>query len=88
MRATLSLLGGGGVDVFGLSQARHLVLVALHAAEEDSAAHGEDGGSPAEPVRPGVGVVALEDFLVELHRIDDERDKLSDHWMGREEGKP
>lgn len=70
---------GRGVDVFGLGQAGQLVLVARQAAEEDGAADAEDGGPPAEAVRPGVVVVALEDQLVELDGVDDEGDDLQDH---------
>lgn len=69
----------GGVDVLGLGHASQLVLVARQAAEEDSAADAQDGGAPAEAVRPGVVVVALEDHLVELDRIDDQRDDLQHH---------
>lgn len=67
---------GRGVDVFGLGQAGQLVLVARQAAEEDGAADAEDGGTPAEAVRPGVVIVALEDQLVELDGVDDEGDDL------------
>lgn len=70
---------GRGVDVFGLGQAGQLVLVARQAAEEDGAADAEDGGTPAEAVRPGVVIVALEDQLVELDGVDDEGDDLQDH---------
>lgn len=70
---------GRGVDVFGLGQAGQLILVARQAAEEDGAADAEDGGTPAEAVRPGVVIVALEDQLVELDRVDDEGDDLEDH---------
>lgn len=68
-----------GVDVFGFGQACQLVLVARQAAEEDGAADAEDGGTPAEAVRPGVVIVALEDQLVELDGVDDEGDDLEDH---------
>lgn len=75
----------GGVDVFGLGHAGQLVLVARQAAEEDGAADAQDGGAPAEAVRPGVVVVALEDQLVELDGVDDQRDDLQHHcWVGRE----
>lgn len=70
---------GRGVDVFGLGQAGQLVLVARQAAEEDGAADAQDGGTPAEAVRPGVVIVALEDQLVELDGVDDEGDDLKDH---------
>lgn len=69
----------GGVDVLGLGHARQLVLIARQAAEENSAADAQDGGAPAEAVRPGVVVVALEDQLVELDRIDDQCDDLQHH---------
>lgn len=70
---------GRGVDVFGLGEAGQLVLVARQAAEEDGAADAEDGGAPAEAVRPGVVIVALVDQLVELHGVNDEGDDLEDH---------
>lgn len=69
----------GRVDVFGLGHAGQLVLVAWQAAEEDGAADAQDGGAPAEAVRPGVVVVALEDQLVELDGVDDQRDDLQHH---------
>lgn len=69
----------GGVDVLGLGHAGQLVLVARQAAEEDGAADAQDGGAPAEAVRPGVVVVALEDQLVELDGVDDQRDDLQHH---------
>lgn len=74
----------GGVDVLGLGHASQLVLVARQAAEEDGAADAQDGGAPAEAVRPGVVVVALEDQLVELDRVDDQRDDLQHHCGGGE----
>lgn len=70
---------GRGVDVFGLGEAGQLVLVARQAAEEDGTADAEDGGTPAEAVRPGVVIMALEDQLVELDGVDDEGDDLEDH---------
>lgn len=72
----------GGVDVFGLGHAGQLVLVARQAAEEDGAADAQDGGTPAEAIRPGVVVVALEDQLVELDGVDDQRDDLQHHCSG------
>lgn len=84
VRARLPSLGRG-VDVFGLGQAGQLVLVARQAAEEDGAADAEDGGAPAEAVRPGVVVVALVDLLVELDGVDDEGDDLEDH-CGQKKG--
>lgn len=83
-------LGGllvGGVDVLGLGHAGQLVLVARQAAEEDGAADAQDGGAPAEAVRPGVVVVALEDQLVELDGVDDQRDDLQHHCGVREGGR-
>lgn len=73
----------GGVDVLGLGHASQLVLVARQAAEEDGTADAQDGGAPAEAVGPGVVVVALEDQLVELDRVDDQRNDLQ-HHCGRE----
>lgn len=70
---------GRGVNVFGLGEAGQLVLVARQAAEQDGAADAEDGGAPAEAVRPGVVIVALVDQLVELHGVNDEGDDLEDH---------
>lgn len=75
---------GGGVDVLGLGEAGQMVLVVRQAAEEDGAADAEDGGAPAEAVRPGVVVVALVDQLVELDRVDDESDDLEDHCRQKE----
>lgn len=77
---------GRGVDVFGLGQARQLVLIARQAAEEDGAADAEDGGAPAEAVGPGVVIVALEDHLVEHDGVDDEGDDLQDH-CGQKHGR-
>lgn len=65
-----------GIDVFGLGQAGQLILVARKAAEKDGTADAEDGGAPAEAVRPGVVIVTLKDQLVELDRIDDEGNEL------------
>lgn len=70
---------GGRVEVLGLGQAGELVLVARQAAEEHGAADAQQGGAPAEAVRPRVVVVALEDLLVELDRVDDQGDHLQHH---------
>ena len=68
-----------GIDVFGLGEARELILVARQAAEEDPTADAEDGGPPAEAVGPGVVVAALEDQVIEPDWVDDEGDELNDH---------
>lgn len=74
---------GGGIDVFGLGQAGELILVAWQAAEEDGTADAQDGGAPAEAVRPGVVIVTLEDQLVEFDRVDDQSDDLENHCRER-----
>lgn len=75
----MGLCLGGGVDVFGLGHAAQIVLVAGQAAEEDATAHGQDSGTPAKAVSPGVVVVALEyEVLVKLDRVDDEGNDLHD----------
>lgn len=76
-----------GIDVFGLGQAGQLILVAWQAAEEDGTADAEDGGTPAEAVRPGVVIVTLEDQLVEFDGVDDQGDDLENRCREREEGK-
>lgn len=76
-----------GIDVFGLGQAGQLILIARQAAEEDGTADAEDGGAPAEAVRPGVVIVTLEDQLVEFDRVDDQSDDLEDHCRERERRK-
>lgn len=74
-----------GVEVLGLGQAGELVLVARQAAEEDGAADAQDGGAPAEAVRPGVVVVTLVDQLIEADGVDDQGDDLDDHWRDTRE---
>lgn len=69
-----------GIEVFGLPNAGQLILIIWEAAEEDSAADAEDGGTPAKAIGPGVIIVALKDQLVELDGVDDQSDDLEDHW--------
>lgn len=68
-----------GIDVFGLGNAAQLILITWEAAEEDAAADAEDGGAPAKAIGPGVVIVALEDQLVELDRVDNQSDDLDNH---------
>lgn len=68
-----------GIDVFGLGDAGQLILILWEAAEENAAADAEEGGAPAKAVGPGVVVVALEDQLVELDRVDNQSDDLDNH---------
>lgn len=75
---------GRSVEVFGLCYSTQFVFISWQAAEEDGAAEGEDGGAPAEPVGPGVVVLALEDPLVELDGVDDQSDGLDDHCRDRQ----
>lgn len=77
---------GGGIDVFGLGQAGQLILVARQAAEENGTTDAQDGGAPAEAVRPGVVIVTLEDQLVEFDGVDDQSDYLENHCRERGEG--
>lgn len=71
---------GGGVDVFGLGHAAQIVLVAGQAAEEDATANGQNGGTPAKAICPGVAVVALvNEVVVKLDRVDDEGNDLQDN---------
>lgn len=68
-----------GIDVFGLGNAGQLILITWEAAEEDGAADAEDGGAPAKAIGPGVVIVALEDQLIELDRVDDQSHDLDNH---------
>lgn len=78
-----------GIDVFCLGQATQLILIAGQAAEEDGTADAEDGGAPAEAIRPGVVIVPLIDQLIELDGVDDQSDDLENHYreMRREREK-
>lgn len=72
------------IDVFDLSIALQIILISRKAAEEDGAADGDDGGAPAEPVGPGVVIVAFEDYFVKFDRVDDQSDDLDDDCRRRD----
>ncbi len=67
------------VEVFDLAKAGKLIFIVRKNAEEDPAAQHQDGGPPAEAVRPRVVVIPFIDQLVELDGVDDQSDYLHDY---------
>ncbi len=75
----------GVVEVFDLAKAGKLIFIVRKNAEEDPAAQHQDGGPPAEAVRPRVVVIAFIDQLVELDGVDDQSDYLHDYCSERKQ---
>lgn len=67
------------VDVFGLCYAAELIFIISQAAKQDCATKHNDGGAPAETIRPGVAVVAFIDLFVEFHRVNYQSNDLEYH---------
>lgn len=73
----MSLLGG--IDVFNLLISAYSFHARSQTAQDETAAQADDGGTPPEPVGPGVVITPLEDLLVEIDGVDDQADELEDH---------